>query len=112
MTAPAPPVRTDFWEPARGDQPIKSAVPDIAWVDADRAAKAGVDGLASGSRVVVPGFPVRPGSPRSLGPHTLNANRRADDPAAQAQLIPAGTALALDLSQVLTVRRVLVSPPS
>ena len=61
VTALCPgPVRTDFWEVA-GDQPIESAVPDIVWVDADEAAKAGVDGLASGSRVVVPGFPVRAG---------------------------------------------------
>ena len=62
VTALCPgPVRTDFWETAGGDQPIESAVPDIAWVDADQAAKAGVDGLASGSRVIVPGFPVRAG---------------------------------------------------
>lgn len=61
VTALCPgPVRTDFWEVA-GDQPIESAVPDIVWVDADEAAKAGVDGLESGSRVVVPGFPMRAG---------------------------------------------------
>ncbi len=61
VTALCPgPVRTDFWDVA-GDQPIESAVPDAVWVDADEAAKAGIDGLDSGSRVVVPGFPVRAG---------------------------------------------------
>jgi short-subunit dehydrogenase len=64
VTALAPgPVSTDFWEIAgwevTGGQSFEKAVPGPAWVSAEHAARAGVDGLSSGRRVVVPGLPVR-----------------------------------------------------
>jgi short-subunit dehydrogenase len=64
VTALAPgPVSTDFWqisgwEVAGGDT-FESAVPRPAWVTAEEAASAGVKGLESGRRVVVPGLPIR-----------------------------------------------------
>ncbi len=61
VTALCPgPVRTEFWEVA-GDQPIEATVPDLVWVTPEECAKAAVEGLASGSRVVVPGLPVKAG---------------------------------------------------
>jgi short-subunit dehydrogenase len=64
VTALAPgPVKTDFWEIAAwqvaSGQSFEDAVPNVAMISAEQAAKAGVDGLASGSRVVVPGLPMR-----------------------------------------------------
>jgi short-subunit dehydrogenase len=64
VTALAPgPVSTEFWEIAGwevgGGQSFEKAVPRPAWVTAEQAAKAGVDGLAAGRRVVVPGLPIR-----------------------------------------------------
>ena len=64
VTALAPgPVSTDFWEIAgwetTGGQSFEQAVPGPAWVSASEAAHAGVAGLESGNRVVVPGLPMR-----------------------------------------------------
>jgi short-subunit dehydrogenase len=64
VTALAPgPVSTEFWDVAgwevAGGQAFEKAVPRPAWVTAAETAKAGVDGLAGGRRVVVPGFQVR-----------------------------------------------------
>jgi short-subunit dehydrogenase len=64
VTALAPgPVSTDFWEVAGwevgGGHSFEKAVPRPAWVTAEQTARAGVEGLASGKRVVVPGLPVR-----------------------------------------------------
>jgi uncharacterized protein len=64
VTALAPgPVSTEFWDVAGwevgGGQSFESAVPRVAWVTAEQAAKAAVDGLAHGHRVVVPGLPIR-----------------------------------------------------
>ena len=64
VTALAPgPVSTDFWEKAgwemTGGQRFEQAVPGPAWVTAQAAARAGVQGLETGSRVVVPGLPMR-----------------------------------------------------
>ena len=64
VTALAPgPVSTDFWETAgwqtTGGQRFEQAVPGPAWVTAQTAARAGVRGLADGSRVVIPGLPMR-----------------------------------------------------
>lgn len=64
VTALAPgPVATDFWEIAGWEvssgQSFEKAVPRQAWVTAEQTAQAGVNGLASGHRVVVPGLPVR-----------------------------------------------------
>lgn len=63
VTALAPgPVATDFWKHAGwelGSGSFESAVPRPAWVTAEQAAAAGVEGLAAGRRVVVPGLPVR-----------------------------------------------------
>jgi short-subunit dehydrogenase len=64
VTALAPgPVSTEFWEIAGWEvgagQSFEKAVPRPAWVTAEHAAKAGVDGLAAGRRVVVPGLPIR-----------------------------------------------------
>ena len=62
VTALCPgPVKTEFWEVAGGEQSIEAAVPELAWVTAEQAAEAAIDGLAKGSRVVVPGLPVRAG---------------------------------------------------
>jgi short-subunit dehydrogenase len=57
------PVSTDFWEISgwalAGGQAFESAVPKVAWITAQQAAREGVAGLASGARVVVPGVQVR-----------------------------------------------------
>ena len=61
VTALCPgPVRTEFWEVA-GEQPIEATVPDLVWVTPEECARAGVNGLAKGERVVVPGLPVKAG---------------------------------------------------
>jgi hypothetical protein len=63
VTALAPgPVSTEFWDAAgweAGGQSFESAVPRPVWVTAQDAARAGVKGLEDGSRVVVPGLPMR-----------------------------------------------------
>ncbi len=64
VTALAPgPVKTDFWEIARwevaGGNSFEDSVPSPAMITPEQAAKAGIDGLASGARVVVPGLPTR-----------------------------------------------------
>ena len=64
VTALAPgPVKTDFWEIAgwevAGGSSFEDAVPSPAMITPEQAAKAGIDGLASGARVVVPGLPTR-----------------------------------------------------
>jgi uncharacterized protein len=64
VTALCPgPVSTDFWQVSgwevKGGQSFERAVPRPAWITAEQAARAGVQGLASGHRVVVPGLPVR-----------------------------------------------------
>ena len=64
VTALAPgPVATDFWEVAgwevTGGQSLEKSIPRPAWISAEQAARAGLDGLDSGRRVVVPGLPVR-----------------------------------------------------
>jgi short-subunit dehydrogenase len=61
VTALCPgPVKTEFWEVAV-EQPIEAAMPDVMWVTPQQCAKEGVDGLASGNRVVVPGLPIKAG---------------------------------------------------
>jgi uncharacterized protein len=63
VTVLAPgPVKTDFWaiahwEVASGGA-FEDAVPGAAMISAEQAAEAGVEGLAAGRRVVVPGLPV------------------------------------------------------
>jgi short-subunit dehydrogenase len=64
VTALAPgPVETEFWDQAgwqvAGGQSFEKAFPRPALVSPTDVAKAGVDGLASGKRVVVPGLPMR-----------------------------------------------------
>jgi hypothetical protein len=64
VTALAPgPVATDFWSVAgwqtTGGKSFEQAVPGPAWVTAQDAARAGVQGLEGGARVVVPGLPMR-----------------------------------------------------
>lgn len=63
VTALAPgPVSTEFWDAAgweAGGQSFEKAVPRPAWVTAEQTAKAGVDGLAGGRRVVIPGIQIR-----------------------------------------------------
>jgi uncharacterized protein len=63
VTALAPgPVDTDFWQIAgwevQGGKSFERAVPG-ALISAEQAARAGVDGLERGDRVVVPGLPIR-----------------------------------------------------
>ncbi len=59
VTALCPgPVDTEFWE-IPDEQPIQSTIPKAAWISAADAGRAGVKGLASGRRVVVPGQSVR-----------------------------------------------------
>jgi uncharacterized protein len=64
VTALAPgPVSTEFWDVAGWEvgsgQTFENAVPRPVWVSAEQAAEAGVNGLESGQRVVVPGLPMR-----------------------------------------------------
>jgi len=64
VTALAPgPVSTDFWEisgwEVAGGNSFERSVPRQAWITPQAAARAGVDGLASGKRVVVPGVGMR-----------------------------------------------------
>jgi short-subunit dehydrogenase len=64
VTALAPgPVETDFWQIAGWEvntgQSFEKAVPKQALISAEDAARAGVRGLESGDRVVVPGLPMR-----------------------------------------------------
>jgi uncharacterized protein len=64
VTVLAPgPVATDFWEisgwEVTGGQTFERAVPRPAWITAEEAARAAVEGLESGRRVVVPGLGVR-----------------------------------------------------
>ncbi len=64
VTALAPgPVATDFWQisgwEVTGGQTFERAVPGPAWISAEQAARAGVNGLAAGRRVVVPHTGVR-----------------------------------------------------
>jgi uncharacterized protein len=64
VTALAPgPVSTDFWQisgwEVHGGQTFEKAVPRPAWISAEDAARAGVEGLEAGRRVVVPGLTVR-----------------------------------------------------
>lgn len=63
VTALAPgPVATEFWEIAGWEvsgESMEQAVPGPAWVRAEDVAHAGVEGLEHGSRVVVPGLPMR-----------------------------------------------------
>jgi short-subunit dehydrogenase len=57
------PVSTDFWEisgwEVTGGRRFEKAVPRPAWISAEQAARAGVGGLASGRRVVIPHVAVR-----------------------------------------------------
>lgn len=57
------PVYTDFWEisgwEVAGGRSFERAVPRPAWISAEHAARAGVGGLASGQRVIVPGLGMR-----------------------------------------------------
>jgi short-subunit dehydrogenase len=64
VTVLAPgPVTTDFWQVAgwevKGGQSFEKAFPRPAMISAEQAARAGVEGLAAGQRVVVPGLPMR-----------------------------------------------------
>lgn len=52
------PVKTEFTEVA-GPHPAHENLPKFLFVPADQVAKAGIDGLAAGKRVVVPGRPMR-----------------------------------------------------
>jgi short-subunit dehydrogenase len=77
VTALCPgPVETDFWGIAgwevTGGQSFEKAVPRPAWISAEHAARAGVAGLQSGRRVVVPSLPVRTAMRASrYVPHSL-----------------------------------------
>jgi uncharacterized protein len=57
------PVYTDFWEisgwEVAGGRSFETAVPRPAWISAEQAARAGVQGLESGDRVIVPGLGMR-----------------------------------------------------
>ena len=64
VTALCPgPVSTDFWQisgwEVQGGKTFESAVPKPAWISPQDAARAGVEGLEAGHRVVVPGLRVR-----------------------------------------------------
>jgi short-subunit dehydrogenase len=66
VTALAPgPVETEFWDHAgwqvRGGKSFEKAIPGPARLTAEDVASAGVRGLESGDRVVVPGLPFRAG---------------------------------------------------
>ena len=64
VTALCPgPVETEFWDQAgwqvAGGVSFEKAFPSAARPSARDVARAGVDGIASGRRVVVPGLPMR-----------------------------------------------------
>jgi uncharacterized protein len=64
VTALCPgPVETDFWQisgwEVQGGKTFESAVPKPAWISPLEAARAGVEGLDAGHRVVVPGIQIR-----------------------------------------------------
>jgi short-subunit dehydrogenase len=63
VTALCPgPVSTEFWDLADWKvtgQSFEQAVPRQVWITAEQAAQAGVRGLESGARVVIPGLPMR-----------------------------------------------------
>jgi short-subunit dehydrogenase len=64
VTALCPgPVETDFWQQANwqtvSGKSFEQAVPGPARITSAEAARAGIDGLAGGKRVVVPGLPMR-----------------------------------------------------
>jgi len=54
------PVYTELFD--KNDHPVER-LPGIAWIDADRCVREGIDGAARGRRVVIPGARVRAGSP-------------------------------------------------
>jgi short-subunit dehydrogenase len=61
VTALCPgPVHTELFE--KEDHPVER-LPEPFWVDQDRVVAAGIDGLARGKRVVVPGLLIRAGAP-------------------------------------------------
>jgi uncharacterized protein len=73
VTALCPgPVPTEFFD-VSSQNPIERAMPRFTWVESRDVARAGVEGLASGKRVVVPGITVRAAAlasqhlPRMLG---------------------------------------------
>jgi short-subunit dehydrogenase len=57
------PVDTDFWEISGwsvvGGHSFHSAVPKVAWITPEQAAREAIRGLEAGARVVVPGLQVR-----------------------------------------------------
>ncbi len=57
------PVHTEFWKisgwEVNGGQSFERAVPRPAWISPEQAAAGGVQGLADGERVIVPGIRVR-----------------------------------------------------
>jgi hypothetical protein len=56
------PVSTDFWEIANWDMTgggSESAMSKLAWITPKQAAKEAIDGLESGTRVIIPGIQVR-----------------------------------------------------
>jgi short-subunit dehydrogenase len=64
VTVLAPgPVYTDFWEisgwEVAGGRTFEQAVPRQAWISAEAAARAGVEGLEGRQRVVIPGLRMR-----------------------------------------------------
>jgi short-subunit dehydrogenase len=64
VTALCPgPVETEFWQGAdwqvAGGRSFEKAFPSPALVSVDDVAKAGIDGLQHGRRVVIPGLPMR-----------------------------------------------------
>jgi len=64
VTALCPgPVETEFWQGAgwevAGGKSFEQAIPSPALVSVEDVAKAGVNGLAAGRRVVIPGLPMR-----------------------------------------------------
>jgi short-subunit dehydrogenase len=64
VTALCPgPVDTDFWEIAgwqmNTGQSFERAMPRVARISAEHAARAGVEALRAGRRVVIPGLPIR-----------------------------------------------------
>lgn len=77
VTALAPgPVATEFWQisgwEVHGGQTFEKAVPRPAWISPEQAARAGIEGLAAGRRVVVPGRHVSAAMQASrLVPHAV-----------------------------------------
>ena len=72
VTALCPgPVRSEFVEVAAMEDAAEQA-PEFLWISSEQCARAGIEGLENGKRVVVPNLPIRAGTAMSrYAPHAI-----------------------------------------